>query len=188
MIKLWKNIRIFLWMTVLTGLFYPLMITGIAQLAMKHQADGALLQSKGKIIGAELIGQKFESVKYFWGRPSAIEYNPLPSGGSNLGPTSLALKKLVAERKARILQAHSDAKTTVPSELLFASGSGIDPDISIKAAYFQMERIAKERGIDEKEISALIDRMVIGRGLGFIGVPRVNVLRLNLALDTLKQP
>lgn len=181
--KIWTNVRMFLWMTLLTGIIYPLLITAIAQLTMKQRADGDFLSSKDKIIGATLIAQKFEGDKYFWGRPSAIDYNPLPSGGSNLGPTSAALKKAVEERQEKILKAHHVDKNQIPSELLFASGSGLDPHINISSAYFQIERIAKSRGIESSEIKNLIDKMTITRRWGFLGETYINVLMLNKALD-----
>lgn len=189
--NLWTALRMFLWMTFLTGVAYPFLITGIAQLTMKHKADGGFITSKGKIVGATLIAQKFESPKYFWPRPSAIDYNPLPSGGSNLGPTSAALKKAVADRKAIIMKAHgvTDA-SKIPSELLFASGSGLDPHISPQTAFFQVERIVKSRNLDmnkgKKTVIHLIDKLTEHRFLGFIGQPCVNVLKLNLALDELE--
>lgn len=183
--KMWNNVRMFLWMTFLTGIIYPLLITAMAQLTMKQKADGDFLSSKGKIVGATLIAQKFESDKYFWARPSSVDYNPLPSGGSNLGPTSAALKKAVEERQEKIVKAHSVEKEKIPSELLFASGSGLDPHINIATAYFQIERVAKSRGIESKEIKSLVDRMTIKRGFGFLGEACVNVLMLNKALDEL---
>lgn len=175
----------FLWMTLLTGIIYPLLITVIAQLTMKHQADGDFLSSKEKVVGATLIAQKFESDKYFWGRPSSIDYNPLPSGGSNLGPTSAALKKAVEERQEKILKSHHVDKDKIPPELLFSSGSGLDPHINISAAYFQIDRIAKSRGVESKDIKSLIDSMIIKPSFGFLGEARINVLLLNQALDEL---
>ena len=183
--KMWINVRMFLWMTFLTGMLYPLLITGIAQLTMKQKADGDFMTVNEKTVGARLIAQKFESDRYFWARPSATDYNPLPSGGSNLGPTSAALKKAVEERQAKILKAHPVDKNQIPAELLFASGSGLDPHISIPAAYFQLERVAKSRGVESKDIQDLIDRMMIRRGLGFLGEACINVLMLNQALDEL---
>lgn len=183
--KLWNNVLMFLWMTVLTGIIYPLLITAIAQFTMKHKADGSFVKSNGKIVGSALIAQKFESEKYFWSRPSAVEYSPLPSGGSNLGPTSSVLKKAVEERQAKILKSHQVEKDKIPSELLFASGSGLDPHISIPAAKFQAERIAKARGISNEDVTKLIDQMKINRSLGFLGSEYVNVLLLNQALDEL---
>lgn len=181
--KFWNNVRMFLWMTLLTGILYPLLITAIAQLTMKHKADGDFIASKNKIVGAMLIGQKFESDKYFWGRPSAIDYNPIPSGGSNLGPTSAALKKAVEERKAKIQKGHSSGNDNIPAELLFASGSGLDPHISVGAAYFQMERVAKARGLENKNLKELIDSHITRQGFGLLGEGYVNVLVLNKAMD-----
>lgn len=183
--KFWNNVRMFLWMTFLTGILYPLLITVIAQATMKQKADGNFLSVKDTRVGAASIAQKFESDQYFWPRPSAIDYSPLPSGGSNLGPTSAELKKIVADRREKISKAHQDAKENIPVELLFASGSGLDPHISIAAADFQIERVAKARGVDNKDIKALIDRMVIPQGFGFLGEACVNVLMLNMALDEL---
>jgi K+-transporting ATPase ATPase C chain len=185
--KIWNNVRMFLWMTVLTGIIYPLLITAVAQLTMKQKADGDFLSSKDKIVGATLIAQKFESDKYFWARPSSVDYNPLPSGGSNLGPTSAALKKAVEERQEKIIKAHNVEKDKIPAELLFASGSGLDPHISVATAYFQIERVAKSRGLGSKDIKGLVDNMIIKRGLGFLGEVCVNVLVLNKALDELPQ-
>lgn len=183
--KVWINVRMFLWMTFLTGIIYPLLITVIAQLTMKHKADGDFIFIKEKTIGATLIAQKFESDKYFWGRPSSIDYNPLPSGGSNLGPTSIVLKEIVEHRREKILKAHQVDKDKIPPELLFASGSGLDPHIKISTAYFQIERIAKSREVESKNIKNLIDRMIIKPSLGFLGEACVNVLMLNQALDEL---
>ncbi len=185
--KIWNNLRMFLWMTCLTGIIYPLLITALAQLTMKQKADGDFFASKEKMIGAKLIAQKFENDKYFWSRPSSIDYNPLPSGGSNLGPTSAALKKVVEERQEKILKAHQVDKDKIPSELLFASGSGLDPHISLSTAYFQVDRIAKSRGMENKTIKNLIDSMIIKPSLGFLGEAHVNVLMLNKALDDFPQ-
>lgn len=178
------NLRMFFWMTTLTGIIYPLFITLLAQLFMKEKADGSFISSKGKIVGSAFISQKFESEKYFWSRPSAVDYNPLPSGGSNLGPTSTALKKAVDERREKILKSHSKSKKEqIPAELLFASGSGLDPHISVSCAYFQTDRVAKARGLAEEKIKQLINEQAIARPLGFLGEVCINVLRLNLALD-----
>lgn len=182
--KIWNNMRMFLWLTFLTGIIYPLLVTGIAQLTMKQKADGNFIFRKDKIIGAPLIAQKFESNIYFWGRPSAIDYNPLPSGGSNLGPISAILRRVVDERRRNILKSQLATKE-IPSELLFASGSGLDPHISIQTAYFQIHRIAQARGLESEKIKDLIDKLAILPSLGFIGYPYVNVLLLNLALDKL---
>ena len=180
----------FLWLTFLTGIAYPLLITGIAQLTMKQKADGHFIVTKDKkIVGATLIGQKFASDKYFWGRPSAVDNNPLPSGASNWGPINPALKKAVEERKANIKKKQGANEENIPSELLFASGSGLDPHISPGTTKFQIERIIKVRGWDEKKakesIHKLIEHLTEDRTFGFLGEPRLNVLKLNLALDDL---
>ncbi len=185
------NFRLFLCLTILTGVAYPLLITGIAQLTMMPQANGSFINVDGKKVGSSLIGQSFTKDKYFWGRPSAVNYNPLPSGGSNLGPTSLALKKAVADRKA-VIQKTPHSSQDIPSELLFASGSGLDPHISPAAAYFQMERIIKARGLNEVEgkkmLTKLIEESTQKRRFGLFGEPVVNVLQLNLALDPTQMP
>lgn len=185
--KIQNNLRMFLWMTLLTGIIYPLIITGIAQLTMKHKADGDFIVSNGKLVGAKLIAQKFEGDKYFWARPSSIDYNPLPSGGSNFGPTNSELKKAVDERSTKILKAHSGDKSKIPSELLFASGSGLDPHIAVETAYFQIDRIAKARNLEHKQIKELIDNMVIRYRTVFSGNGYVNVLSLNIALDAMNR-
>lgn len=182
--KLWNNVRMFLWMSCLTGIIYPLLITATAQLTMKQKADGNFLSSKGTLVGATLIAQKFESEKYFWARPSSVDYNPLPSGGSNLGPTSAALKKAIEERKSKISKAHNlKDNDKIPVELLFASGSGLDPHITVPTAYFQVDRIAKARGIDKEQVKKIINDLTIKKPLGFLGEECVNVLLLNKTLD-----
>ena len=177
------NLRLFLWMTFITGIIYPLFITLIAQLAIKQKADGGILFSQEKAVGAVLIAQKFESEKYFWPRPSAINYNPLPSGGSNLGPISRTLQKAVNERKEKLLKVHGGDPARIPPELLFASGSGLDPHISPYAAYYQLDRVAKARGVDRTKIESLIQTKTVKRDFGFLGEAYVNVLLLNIALD-----
>lgn len=181
--ELWITFRLFFWMTLLTGLLYPLIITGFAMLGMEKKASGDFVLMKDRVVGSKLIAQKFEGSNYFWGRPSSIDYNPLPSGGSNLGPTSLDLKKAVDERVEKILRSHGTSKERIPSELLFASGSGLDPHISIDTAYFQMDRIARSRGVKSEDVKNLIDQMAIHSSLGVFGSPHVNVLMLNIALD-----
>lgn len=171
-------IKLFAFMTLLTGVAYPLLIATIAQLAMPSLANGSLLHTKGRVVGSSLIAQKTTDDGYFWPRPSAIDYNPIaPSGGSNLGPTSRKLKDEVAERKNRL--GHQ-----APAELLYASGSGLDPHISLEAAYFQIARIAKARSITEKELKNLIDHSAEGGLFGIGGKRYINVLKLNEKLSS----
>lgn len=186
----WCTLKMFLWMMVLTGIVYPLIITGIAQLTMKHRADGSFITSKDTTVGSRLIGQKFTSERYFWPRPSAVDYNPLPSGGSNLGPTSAALKKAVEDRAIAIAKAHNlDDHGSIPSELLFASGSGLDPHISVEAVHFQLDRVSRARGWNESkqsEVKKLVDHLTENKWF-FLGGPYINVLQLNKALDELDE-
>ncbi len=175
--------------TVLTGLLYPLVVTGIAQLAFPHQANGSLIVVNGKTVGSSLIGQQFTDPKYFWGRLSATgpyPYNASSSSGSNLGPTNPAL---LDEAKARIaaLKAADPSNTQlIPVDLVTSSGSGLDPDISVAAALYQLPRVARLRGLSESAVRVLVNKYTHGRTLGFLGEPTVNVLQLNLALDALK--
>lgn len=171
-------LRMFIAMMVLTGVLYPLLITAIAKIAFPFKAEGQFVAVKGKKTGSLLIGQKFESDRYFWPRPSAVDYNPLPSGGSNLGWTSDALKQAVEKRREKLQKA--------PAELLFASGSGLDPHISIETAYYQIDRIAAARGLERSRIKELIDDKIQNPQLGFLGPKYVNVLALNLALDEIE--
>ena len=176
--------------TVLTGLVYPLLVTGIAQLVFPHQANGSLIVVNGKTVGSSLIGQQFTDPKYFWGRLSATgpyPYNASASSGSNLGPTNPAL---LDEAKARIaaLQAADPGNTQpIPVDLVTSSGSGLDPHISVAAALYQLPRVARLRGLSESALRTLLDKNTQGRTLGFLGEPTVNVLQLNLALDAVKQ-
>lgn len=174
-------------MTALTGLAYPYAVTGIAQIAFPHQANGSLIEKDGKVIGSSLIGQTFAGDKYFHGRPSAAGngYDATASSGSNQGPTSKALIDRVTA-SVKDLQKTSDQP--IPVDLVTASGSGLDPDITPAGANYQIARIAKARGLSVEQIQKLVDGHIERRQLGFIGEPHVNVLSLNLALDQLKKP
>jgi potassium-transporting ATPase KdpC subunit len=180
---------LFAFLTVLTGLLYPALITGIAQVIFPNQANGSLITQNGQVVGSSLIGQQFDDPKYFWGRLSATgdhPYNAALSGGSNLGPTNPALLKQVSDRIAALQAADPGNTQPIPVDLVTASGSGLDPDISIAAARYQAQRIAGLRSLSLDKVNALIDQNTTGRTLGFLGEPRVNVLNLNLALDGLK--
>lgn len=172
--------------TLLTGLIYPLVITGVAQLAFPHRANGSLIVRGGQAVGSELIGQQFADPRYFWGRPSAttpIPYDASAGAGSNQGPTNPALSTAIAERVQALRQADPGNDRPVPVDLVTASASGLDPHISPAAAEYQVERVARWRGRSAEDIRQLLARHVEPRQWGFLGEPRINVLRLNLALD-----
>jgi K+-transporting ATPase ATPase C chain len=173
-------------MTVITGVLYPLAATGLAQLIFPHQANGSLVSKDGKPVGSSLIGQSFTDPKYFWGRPSATTpqaYNGVSSGGSNLGPTNPALTDAAKQRIAALQAADPNNHAPVPVDLVTASGSGLDPEISPAAAQYQMERVANARGLSVTQVQALVNLHTSGRQFGVLGEPRVNVLALNMALD-----
>lgn len=169
-----KALRLFVFLTFVTGVVYPFFVTGLAQAVFPHQANGQMIEKDGHVIGSMIIAQKFEQPKYFWPRPSAVDFNPLPSGGSNLGPTSADLKKAIEDRAAK-------------GQPLYASASGLDPDISPVDARAQVARVANARGVSADRIEKLVDDSVEDRQLGFLGDPRVNVLKLNLALDQVRE-
>jgi K+-transporting ATPase ATPase C chain len=183
-------IMVLLIFTVLTGLVYPLIVTGIAQLVFPRQANGSLIIVDGKTVGSTLIGQQFDDPKYFWGRLSATgpyPYNAAASSGSNLGPANPALLDEVKTRIAALKTADPSNTQLIPVDLVTSSGSGLDPDISVAAALYQIPRVARLRGLNESAVRSLVDQYTHGRTLGFLGEPRVNVLELNLALDGLKK-
>ena len=174
-------------LTLITGLLYPLVITGLAQVLFPRQANGSLILIDGKPVGSSVIGQPFDAPKYFWGRPSATSpypYNAAASSGSNLGPTNDALIRAVQARIDALKAADPDNPLPLPVDLVTASGSGLDPHISPAAAEYQIRRIARVRGLDETDVRRLVAQHSEGRQLGVLGEPRVNVLTLNLALDT----
>jgi len=178
-------------LTAITGFIYPLVITGLAQVLFPHQAAGSIVMRDGKAIGSSLIGQSFSNPKYFWSRPSATSpqpYNGLASGGSNLGPLNPALMDVV-EARVEALRAVDPGNTApIPVDLVTASASGLDPEISLAAANYQAARVARVRGLRLGEVRALIAGHARGRLFGWLGEPRVNVLEINLALDEVRVP
>jgi K+-transporting ATPase ATPase C chain len=177
---------LFVLLSLITGLAYPLLVTGVAQVTMPATANGSLIVRDGKPAGSALIGQPFSDPRHFWGRPSATSpqpFNGLASSGSNQGPTNPALMDAVKERVAALRAADPDNKAPVPIDLVTASASGLDPHISPAAAEYQVERVGRLRRLDPVRLRALVAEHTEGRQLGMLGEPRVNVLRLNLAAD-----
>lgn len=179
-------LTIFALLTFVTGVIYPLAVTGVAQLVFPHQANGSLVTINGKTYGSELIGQQFDDPKYFWGRLSAVNYDSSTSSGSNYGPMNPALIEAVQARIDALKAADPDNTLPIPVDLVTASGSGLDPHISVDAALYQISRVASSRGLSEADVIALVNQYTDGRQFGFLGEPRVNVLLLNLALDGIK--
>ena len=183
-------LSLFVFLTLLTGLAYPLLVTGMAQWFFPEQAAGSLIKHDGQWIGSHLIGQSFNDPKYFWGRPSAtapMPYNAAGSGGSNLGPLNPALVEAVKARVAALRDADPANRAPVPADLVTASGSGLDPHISPAAAAYQIDRVARRRGLAPEQLRALVDQYTEGRQWGIFGEARVNVLELNLALDQYRE-
>ena len=184
--QLWPALRINIFLTILLGVGYPLAVTGISQLVFPHQANGSLITKKGQVVGSELIGQNFTKPEYFQPRPSAAGndgYDPTASGGSNYGPTNQKLIDRVKASAAKFHKDNPDYQGPIPADLLTASGSGLDPDISPASAQAQEARVAKARGISPDQIGQLVAQYTKSADLGLLGEPRVNVLKLNLALD-----
>jgi potassium-transporting ATPase KdpC subunit len=179
-------IVLFVAFSVVTGLVYPAVVTALGQAAFHHEANGSLIERDGKVVGSERIGQQFDAPKYFWGRVSATTPNPYNagnSGGSNLGPTNPALSDELKARIAALHDADPDNRQPVPVDLVTSSGSGLDPEISPAAAAYQVARVAKARGMSVPQVEAMVQQASSGRQFGVLGEPRVNVLKLNLALD-----
>lgn len=173
-------------LTLLTGVIYPALVTGLAQALFPYQANGSLVTRAGGIVGSELVGQDFTQPQWFWGRPSATSpgpYDASASSGSNLAPTNPALIQAVARRVAALRAADPQAGPIVPADLVTASASGLDPHLSPQAVYFQVTRVARARGLDPAALRALVEKQTEGRQWGVLGQPRVNVLLLNLALE-----
>jgi K+-transporting ATPase ATPase C chain len=184
-----QSLKMILLMTLLLGVGYPALMTLVAAVAFPHASSGSVIIKDGKAIGSELIGQKFEAPKYFHSRPSAIDFQLMPSGGSNYGPTSKQLQEQVrGRRRSFIVENGLDSAAVVPNDVLFASASGVDPHISPDAAMLQVMRVGRARGCDSSGIAgirSLVGKMVERPQWGIFGNPRINVLRLNLALDAL---
>ena len=190
-IQLMKNqlrpaLTIFALLTIITGVIYPLLVTGISQVIFPSQSNGSIITIDGKAAGSELIGQQFDDPKYFWGRVSAVGYNADLSSGSNYGPMNPALLEAVQTRIDALQAADPDNTLPIPVDLVTASASGLDPHISVAAALYQVHRVASARGLSEADVQSLVEQYTEGRQFGIFGEPRVNVLLLNLALDSIQ--
>ena len=183
--QFWPAVRMTLVLTILTGMLYPALVTGIAQAIFHKQANGSLIEMNGKVIGSELIGQKFSKPEYFQGRPSAAGdgYDAANSGATNFGPTNQKLADRIKADAEKFRKENPEFSGPIPADLLTSSASGLDPDLSPASAAAQISRVAKARGIAPAHIRELVERNTEARLLGFLGEPRVNVLKLNLALD-----
>src|ERR1700682_1474243 len=184
--QLTPALRMLVIMTALTGVIYPLLVTGVAEVAFPRAANGSLLVTDGKTLGSDLIGQPFDDRKYFWSRPSATSpqpYNGMASSGSNQGARNPALADAVKDWIKALRDADPGNAAAVPVDLITASGSGLDPHISVAAAEYQLSRVSKARGLPAEQVRGLVAQSTEGRTLGMLGEPRVNVLKLNIALD-----
>lgn len=182
-----SSLILFVLLTLITGVVYPLVVTGVGQAMFPKQANGSVIETNGRAVGSELFGQPFSSPKYFWSRPSATgphAYNGAASGGSNQGPLNPALEQAVRDRVTALHAADPRSTKAPPVDLVTASASGLDPHISPAAAEYQVSRVARERGVAEEEIRKLLAEAIEGRQLGVFGEPRVNVLKLNLLLES----
>ena len=179
-------LTIFALLTIITGVIYPLMVTGVSQVLFPSRSNGSIITVNGKAAGSELIGQQFDDPKYFWGRVSAVGYNADLSSGSNYGSMNPALLEAVQARIDTLKAADPDNTLPIPVDLVTASASGLDPHISVAAALYQVHRVASARGLSEADVQSLVEQNTEGRQFGIFGEPRVNVLQLNLALDDLK--
>ncbi len=184
-----QAVLLFVALTLITGVAYPLLMTGVAQVVFPHQANGSLITVDEKVVGSELIGQQFDDPKYFWGRPSATSpaYNGAASTGSNFGPTNPAQLDAVRGHVENLRRSHPDQTGPIPVDLVTASGSGLDPHISPAAAEYQVSRVAQARSMDVEAVRKAVAENTEGRTFGILGEPRVNVLKLNLALDNPRQ-
>lgn len=184
---MWQTLRpivvVFGLLTLVTGAAYPLLITGVARGAAPSSSAGSLVYVNGEPVASELVGQAFTQPGYMWGRPSAVGYDASTSGGTNLGPTNKALLKAVTSRVAALRAAGDVDVGPIPVDLVTASGSGLDPDVSVAAARYQVARIARARGVAVAEVERVVDSQIVRRALGFMSEPRVNVVRTNLALN-----